>query len=363
MRRFDKKKHIKELNQKMSNNTITRVIETFPETLKDEDELEENVHKGINLLSEETTTMFDKLCGLKLVAETVEPLNELSSDMVMGAAKKLWQDQIGGDGHYENSRAKKLLNDYADKLIGTKLFGSTVSFTGVDLISGNADMSGTIASFHLLFFISAKREGNNSEIGGGIFYNYSLDQFSEQGSPNDRHQPYKKEISKFDARQLSKIASHFNPNTRYKNFTRELNIRVDEVNNLDEYDEDRIDYDYDNRDGYHNPFKDEPKNVNSIDEAPIGEEEDTYFETLSATLDYARLKAERMGYTLDEDAIHFKFGTGGISYGTTKSATIDLLKDGQPIVGKSGKPLNRALRVVIYRMDSGRYELTCYKTW
>ena len=27
------------------------------------------------------------------------------------------------------------------------------------------------------------------------------------------------------------------------------------------------------------------------------------------------------------------------------------------------KPLNRAVNIVIYRMDSGRYELTFYKTF
>ena len=70
-----------------------------------------------------------------------------------------------------------------------------------------------------------------------------------------------------------------------------------------------------------------------------------------------------MGYELDEDDVNFQFGTGGISYGQTKSATIPLLKDGEPIMGKSGKPLNRAIRVSIYRMDSGRYELTAYKTF
>ena len=334
MRRFDKKNHIYELNKKLSNHTITRVIETFPETLKVEEEaLTETFINDINLLNEATTTMFDKLCDVKLVAETVEPINELSSDMVMGAAKKMWQEKIGGDGHYDNSRAKKLLNDYADRLIGMKLFNGTVNYTGVDLISGNTDMRGTIASFNLLFFISAKGQGHDNGTGGGIFYNYSLDQFSEQSSPNDKHKPYTKEISKFDARQFFKIASHFNPNTRYKNFTRELNIRVEETVQ------------------------------GGLTEAPIGQEEDTYFETLHEVLEYVSLKAERMGYTLDEDAISFKFGTGGISYGTTKSATIDLLKDGQPILNRAGKPMNRALRVVIYRMDSGRYELTCYKTW
>ena len=90
---------------------------------------------------------------------------------------------------------------------------------------------------------------------------------------------------------------------------------------------------------------------------------DTYFETLSETLEYVREQVLKMGYTLDEDDLHFQFGTGGVSYGQTKSAVIPLLKNGEPILGKSGKPLNRAVNIVIYRMDSGRYELTFYKTF
>lgn len=92
-------------------------------------------------------------------------------------------------------------------------------------------------------------------------------------------------------------------------------------------------------------------------------ESDTYFDTLSETLDYVREKANKMGYTLDEEELWLQFGTGGISYGQTKKATIPLLKDGEPILGKNGKVLNRSLAVVIYRMDSGKYELTLYKTW
>lgn len=90
---------------------------------------------------------------------------------------------------------------------------------------------------------------------------------------------------------------------------------------------------------------------------------DTYFETLSSTLDFVRSKAESMGLILDEEGLYTQFGTGGISYGQTKSANIDLLKDGKPILNKAGKPLNRAFRISIYRMDSGRYELTTHKTW
>lgn len=66
---------------------------------------------------------------------------------------------------------------------------------------------------------------------------------------------------------------------------------------------------------------------------------------------------------MDEDEVWSAFGTGGVSYGETKSGTIPLLKDDQPIVGKTGKPLNRAVHISLYRMPSGKYELTVYKTW
>jgi hypothetical protein len=35
-------------------------------------------------------------------------------------------------------------------------------------------------------------------------------------------------ITKHDARQLYKIAAHFNPETRYVNFTREIPINVED---------------------------------------------------------------------------------------------------------------------------------------
>jgi hypothetical protein len=106
--------------------------------------------------------------------------------------------------------------------------------------------------------------------------------------------------------------------------------------------------------------------VNRLFEQRVNElelDDKVYFETLSSALDEIRRKASTLGYTLDEDEVFTHFGTGGISYGVTKSANIPLLKDGKPILGKSGKPLNRYLSVQIYRMDSGRYELNVYKTW
>lgn len=90
---------------------------------------------------------------------------------------------------------------------------------------------------------------------------------------------------------------------------------------------------------------------------------DTYFETLSEALDAVRKKAAQLGFELDEDVIWTNFGTGGISYETTKTANIPLLQNGEPILDRRGKEANRYIRVSIYRMGSGKYELTMYKTW
>jgi len=91
---------------------------------------------------------------------------------------------------------------------------------------------------------------------------------------------------------------------------------------------------------------------------------DTYFDTLSATLDKIREKSEKLGYKINEEDMFTQFGTGGVSYDTTKRATIELLnQDGTQITNKRGKPLERYMSVSIYRMPSGTYELTIYPTF
>jgi hypothetical protein len=88
-----------------------------------------------------------------------------------------------------------------------------------------------------------------------------------------------------------------------------------------------------------------------------------YFETLSQALDVVREYATKLGYEVDEDDMWFQFGTGGVGYEETKSANIGLLKNGEPILDKRGKQMNRFIRVSIYRMPFGKYELTMYKTF
>lgn len=85
--------------------------------------------------------------------------------------------------------------------------------------------------------------------------------------------------------------------------------------------------------------------------------QDIYFETLSEALDAVRAKANAYGLEVDEEDIWTYFGTGGIGYGETEQANLRLLQHGKPMSG------NRFIHVSIYRMPSGRYELTAYKTW
>lgn len=81
-------------------------------------------------------------------------------------------------------------------------------------------------------------------------------------------------------------------------------------------------------------------------------EPETYFETLSGALDEVRKVADSRGFELDEDEIFRQFGTGGIGYGETKRGSLTITKN--------GKEQRKMLQVVIYRMDSGKYELVTY---
>jgi len=85
---------------------------------------------------------------------------------------------------------------------------------------------------------------------------------------------------------------------------------------------------------------------------------ESYYETLSQTLDAVRDNAKVLGYELDEKDVWRDFGTGGIPYETTKRGVINLLKNGVPELDKKGRELNRKMIVSIYRMPSGKYELT-----
>jgi hypothetical protein len=78
-----------------------------------------------------------------------------------------------------------------------------------------------------------------------------------------------------------------------------------------------------------------------------------YHETLSLALQAAEAHAVCSRAMIDRDALREEFATGGIPYGTTRNADL-------PIQFYKGKPTRKGFHVSIYRMDSGRYELTCY---
>lgn len=77
-----------------------------------------------------------------------------------------------------------------------------------------------------------------------------------------------------------------------------------------------------------------------------------YHETLSSAIQDAKKMAESLGYTVNDDDLFTKFGTGGVGYGETKNDMIELYRD--------GKLQRKMLNISIYRLDSGRYELVTY---
>jgi hypothetical protein len=77
----------------------------------------------------------------------------------------------------------------------------------------------------------------------------------------------------------------------------------------------------------------------------------TYFDTQAQALDYAYEDARKRGYevVMPNNPVSF---FGHIEYIHTKRYTFDLTKD--------GKEQKKCLHVILYRMDSGWYELTHY---
>ena len=81
-----------------------------------------------------------------------------------------------------------------------------------------------------------------------------------------------------------------------------------------------------------------------------------YFETLGAALDSFVQQTEDKGgaFASEQPQIHVaeKFN-GGVTYGATVSRSFELLS-------LKGKPTRKGAHCVVYRMESGRYELTAY---
>ena len=85
---------------------------------------------------------------------------------------------------------------------------------------------------------------------------------------------------------------------------------------------------------------------------------DTYFKTAGEAVGFAKTKAEKKGFEIDEDDWNTQITHGGRysrlrpSVGKTHSFTVGL--------HKNGKPQRKGLSISLFGMDSGNYELTYY---
>lgn len=77
--------------------------------------------------------------------------------------------------------------------------------------------------------------------------------------------------------------------------------------------------------------------------------QETYFETQSGALESAEEYALNRGYEADMASFYPEH----IKYGQTVSYSVELSKNGKPVK-------NKMLQISLYRMDSGKYELTNY---
>jgi len=77
----------------------------------------------------------------------------------------------------------------------------------------------------------------------------------------------------------------------------------------------------------------------------------TYLESQSAALNEAYTNAQSKGYTVNEPN---NIWTEHVHYGTTVQYNLPLIKT------STGNPARKWLHINLYRMDSGKYELTYY---
>jgi len=80
---------------------------------------------------------------------------------------------------------------------------------------------------------------------------------------------------------------------------------------------------------------------------------ETYHNTLSAALSEAERFVKGRGYEFSEESYFPDLTIGGVGYGQTISTKRDVVEIG-------GKNRKNTLILVVYRMDSGKYELTMY---
>lgn len=92
--------------------------------------------------------------------------------------------------------------------------------------------------------------------------------------------------------------------------------------------------------------------------AEWGDKHKIYFSSFAEVMDAINDIAEENGYKVVD--IFPDLSYGGVSYGQTKRAKVELEFDGTEKKGKSKKREKNTLNVQIYRMDSGNYELNTY---
>ena len=77
-------------------------------------------------------------------------------------------------------------------------------------------------------------------------------------------------------------------------------------------------------------------------------QQETYFETQNGALQSAEEYATHKGYTVNWESINPEH----VAYGQTVKYSVELMKDGMPA--------RKMLQISLYRMESGKYELTNY---
>ena len=81
-------------------------------------------------------------------------------------------------------------------------------------------------------------------------------------------------------------------------------------------------------------------------------EPNSYYDQRGGAIDASVKMAESRGYDVDYGEVTNKVGTGNLAYEQTISNMISLQKE--------GKDVQEMLVISLYRMPSGRYELTTY---
>jgi hypothetical protein len=92
--------------------------------------------------------------------------------------------------------------------------------------------------------------------------------------------------------------------------------------------------------------------MHKIGGMPLNENTNTYFDTQSGAVEAAIEDARKKGFEVNDEDIPQQFLDGWVGYENNKSASMPIYKN--------GKEQRKALQISIYRMPSGKYELTHY---